>query len=116
MTRDEVRQEMETVRSSAETEATALKDSQFVLERLHAHYQSLGPADHLHAHEVLIEWALSNDEKLRFDALAIIDDFAVVAAMPTLVTLANRLGSSTTPGASYEVKKVQRVLARLGSR
>jgi hypothetical protein len=115
MTRDEARREMETVRSSAETDATALKNSQLVLEELHAHYQSLDPADRLHAQAVLIEWALSSDEKLRFDALAIIDDFAVVAATPALVTLANRLGSSTTPGAAYEAKKVQRLLARLGS-
>lgn len=84
-----------------------------MLEALNAHYRSLGSADRLHAQAVLVEWVLANDEKLRFDALAIIDEFKVVAAVPALLTLANRLKASATPAAPYELEKVRRIIARV---
>jgi hypothetical protein len=43
--------------------------------------------------QVLAEWALSDDEATRFDALALIEDFKLAAALPALRKLAVRLGS-----------------------
>ena len=65
------------------------------------------------ANDVLGEWALSEDEGLRFDALALIYDFRVCTAMTALDNLAAHLSSSTSPGAPYEVEKVQKIIARL---
>ena len=67
------------------------------------------------ADQVLAEWALSDDEALRFDALALIDDFKIANEIPVLQKLANRLASSSAPGALYELQKVDRILKDLGN-
>ncbi len=48
------------------------------------------------ADQVLAEWALSEDEKVRFDGLALIDDFPIATAIPALQKLAKRLASLAT--------------------
>ena len=67
------------------------------------------------ANRVLAEWALSDDENVRFDALALIDDFKIASAAPALQELARRLASDGTPGAPYELKKVRRIISNLAS-
>jgi len=63
---------------------------------------------------VLTEWVQSEDENVRFDALALIDGFRIAKAMPALRALAGRLASSDAPGAPYELQKVDRILRGLG--
>jgi len=65
------------------------------------------------ADQVLAEWVLAEDEKVRFDALALIADFKIGSAVPALRTLARRLAWSPAPGAPYELKKVDRILGVL---
>lgn len=65
------------------------------------------------ADQVLAEWVLAEDEGVRFDALVMITDFKIWSAEPALRILAQRLAASSTPGASYELKKVERVLRAL---
>jgi len=113
MTLDSVRSRMESVRSVADVEANASRDPQVVQERLRTMYRSLGPDDRFQAHSVLMEWLASDDEVLRFDALALVDDFMIAASAPALAQLAVRLASSILPGAPYELKKVNRIRARL---
>jgi hypothetical protein len=113
MALDSVRRHMESDRSLADAEANASRDPQIVPERLRTWYRSLGPDDRLQAHSVLMEWLASEDEALRFDALALVDDFMIASSAPALAQLAVRLKSSTLPGAPYELKKVNRVRARL---
>jgi hypothetical protein len=55
----------------------------------------------------------AEDETVRFDALALIDDFRIAKAMPALRALAGRLASSRLPGAPYELLKVDRILRDL---
>ncbi|MGD0182849.1 MAG: hypothetical protein ABSC15_23810 [Terriglobales bacterium] len=62
------------------------------------------------ADQVLDEWVLSEDENVRFDALALIHDLKIATAMPSLRALATRLTSSTVPSAPYELKKVNRLI------
>jgi hypothetical protein len=109
----EFRQEMESYRRSVDEEARALKDSYLALDRLHALYGRFDAVERTMADQVLTEWALSDDEGRRFDALALIDDFKVTAAAAALKLLAGRLASSTAPGAPYELQKVDRILEDL---
>jgi uncharacterized protein HemX len=115
MTLNEFRQRMDSYRSSAEKEGRSLKDSYLTLERLHELYDRFNQNEQLMADEVIAQWALSDDETLRFDALALIDDFRIVSATTTLQTLVNRLSSSSAPGAPYEREKVERLLAKLAA-
>jgi len=68
------REEMETYRRAAKEEANALKDTHLALERLRTLYQKFDAEERTMAEQVLAEWALSEDENVRFDALALIDD------------------------------------------
>jgi hypothetical protein len=104
---------MESYRRSVDEEARALKDSYVALDRLHALYTRFDAAERTMADQVLTEWVLSDDEGLRFDALALIDDFKVKAAAAALGLLAGRLASSTAAGAPYELQKVDRILKDL---
>jgi cysteinyl-tRNA synthetase len=116
MTLEEFRREMELYRQGVDAEATALKDSYLALERLHALYRRFEPEERAMAGQVFAEWALSDDEAKRFDALALIDDFRILAATPALRQLADRLEVSTEPGAPYEWQKVNRIIGELTHR
>lgn len=83
------------------------------LDRMHAMYQKFDAEERSMANQVLIEWALSDSEKVRFDALVLINDFHIVSAIPALRELAIRLESTNTPGAPYELKKVERIIRNL---
>jgi len=115
MTYEEFRQEMESYRRDADADASARKDSQLVLDRLHALYLKFDASEQAMANRVLAEWALSGDEGMRFDALALIDEFKIRQAIPALNELAQRLGSSKAPGAPYELEKAKRIVADLSS-
>lgn len=113
MTLDEFRLEMMSYRRSADEEARSLKDPYVTLEKLRALYGNFDSTERQMADQVLAEWALSEDEGIRFDALALIDDLKIKSGLPTLHKLATRLASSVAPSAPYELKKVYRIIARL---
>jgi len=107
----EIRSQMVAFRLSVDEEARALKDSYLALDRLHQLYRRFDVNEREMAEQVLTEWALSMDENVRFDALALIDDFKIASAVPALQTLLAHLASATSPGAPYEIKKVARIIA-----
>lgn len=113
MTLEQFRREMEQYRRVVDEEAEANKDSYLALDRLHALYRKFDPQERAMADQILAEWALHSDEKIRFDALALIDDFKVQTAIPALHELAGRLASSDEPGAPYELRKVNRLIDEL---
>ena len=113
MTLDEFRLQMESYRRAADEEAMSQKDSYLALDRLHALYQRCDDEERAMADQVLAEWALSDDERVRFDALALIDDFKVATAIPALQKLAERLALSSAPGAPYELRKLKRIIGDL---
>mgnify|MGYP006983745657 FL=1 len=113
MTYEEFRESMESFRKAADVEAAARKDPQLALDRMYALYKKFDEPEREMADRVLIEWSLSADIGKRFDALAIVDEFMVLDAIPALRALAGRLERSTDPGALYELKKVFRVLSAL---
>ena len=99
MNLDEFRQSMALYRASVDAEAKALKDSYLVLDKLRTLYEKFDEDERALADEVISEWALSEDEGLRFDALALIDDLRIVKAVPTLKKLIDHLKSSSAPSA-----------------
>jgi hypothetical protein len=113
MTLNEFRLEMESYRRSVDGEARVLKDPEIALEQLRTLYEKFDSAERQMADQVLAEWALSEDQRLRFDGLALIYDFKVYTAIPALRELAKRLTSSVAPSAPYELKKIERILVRL---
>jgi len=113
MTLNEFRLEMESYRRSVDDEARVLKDSEVALERLRKLYENFDSTERQMADQVLAEWALSEDEGLRFDGLALIYEFDVRTAIPALIELAKRLTSSVAPSAPYELKKIERILVKL---
>lgn len=113
MTLDAFRVGMASYRRAADDDAKSLKDPYVTLERLRALYMKFDDRERQMADQVLGEWALSEDEGLRFDALALIDELKIGAAVPTLNELAARLASRAEPSAPYELKKVRRIVAGL---
>jgi hypothetical protein len=65
--------------------------------------------------QVFGEWLLSEDENMRFDALAMVRDLRVMSAMPALRELATRLESSQQRGAPYELDKVNGLIKELNT-
>lgn len=113
MNLDEFRQSMASYLASVNAEAKTLKDSYLALDKLRTLYESFDEDEQALADEVISEWALSEDEGLRFDALALIDDLGIVKAVPTLRKLIDRLKLSNAPSAPYDSKKVNRIIAGL---
>jgi hypothetical protein len=113
MKQDEFRRRLEFCRQLADREAAEQKDSHLVFEKLRDLYQTFDPDERASADAVFSDWALAKDESVRFDALALIDELKIVTAAPALETLVLRLGLHDTPGAPYEVKKVERILKNL---
>jgi len=112
----EMREQLITFRKVANEEARSLKDSRLALERLQALYHGLTAAERELADKILMEWILSDDETVRFDALALVDRFKIRDAAPALSQLARRLGQSKAPSAIYELKKVDRVTAAIAAK
>ena len=113
MNPDEFRQRMVSYRTLVDIEAKTLKDSCLALDKLRTLYINFDKNERVAADGVITEWALSEDEGLRFDALALIDDLGIVKAIPVLRKLINHLKSSNAPSAPYDLEKVSRIIDRL---
>jgi hypothetical protein len=108
-----MRNSLETARREAEAEGQESKEAMLPIERLRDAYSRFTPSEQVLGEQVLAEWLDSDDENRRFDALALIDEFRVVAMAPALGRLADRLRESRAPGASFEREKIGRIMDRL---
>jgi len=115
MSFEEFRQEMDAYRKYAIQEATAIKEMMVVTQMLEKLYGRFDEQERAMADRVIGEWALSEDSSVRFDALALIDTFHIVGALPALHSLLIRLGQSTEVGARHEAQKVGDIVAGLGA-
>lgn len=109
MNLSEFRSEMNTYWQSVNSEANQRKDSYFALEKLFSLYRSFDGKEKEMANLVIEEW-LSDREVLRFDALALIDEFKIRSAIDSIYRLKKKLESSDEPTAPYERKKAQRII------
>lgn len=113
MTPEEFRNELEAYRSDAEVEAQQARDSFLAYQRLRDLFTRFDPSERELATPVVSDWLSDDDEAKRWDAVALVDDFAIAPALPALRSLAERLESSDDPGAPYEWAKVNRVIGSL---
>ncbi len=113
MNLEDFRRQMESFRRDVDREATSLKDPYVALDQLHGLYRALSAEERGLADQVLSEWVMAEDEKLRFEALALISDFKIRSAEPALRNLARHLAGSKAPSAPYELKKIHRILDAL---
>lgn len=111
---DEFRKKMWAYRQSADRDANALKESNLAWEWLRDLYRKFDAEERKLADRVLTEWALSDDENVRYDALVLIGDFRIVSAVRALRDLAARLKLSKAPSAPYELRKVDSILRDMG--
>ncbi len=111
----ELRARLEAEWCRIDTAAVARKDSQSAVSQLAVLYSSLAASERVIADDVLREWALSDNSKRRFDALALIDKFSITSALPALRTLAARFESADGPSAPYDWAKVNRLIGRLAT-
>jgi hypothetical protein len=102
------------MREEVSVRAIMNKQSQEAVLAMADSYRSLSPDDRLIIDELLIEQLASEDETVRFDALALIREFRILAALPALRALADRLETQHEPGAPYEWAKVSRIIGVLG--
>lgn len=115
MTPEEFRQAFESFRDQVNRDAVASKSSHEAYIELTALYGRFGSDERTIAETVLIDWLESDDESKRWDAEALIRDHRVVAAIPALRALADKLEESVEPGAPYEWAKVNRLLGHLAN-
>ena len=113
MTSSDVRALLKTEWARIDQEAEAKKDSQSAVFALAGFYRGLSDEERFVADQVLIDWALSDDEKKQFDGLALIDEFSISSAVPALSRLADRFKQAKGPSAPYDLAKVNRILDRL---
>jgi hypothetical protein len=110
---DEFRREMEAYRRQADEEASYLKEPFVVRKRMLQLYSRFDTHERLMANQVVSEWVLSRDENLRFDAQGLIKDLKIIAAVPSLRKLAERLSGEQSPGAPFELEKVERIITEM---
>ena len=99
----------------AETDAEqiAKKHSHAALLKLIALYEGLSHTDRMLADQVLIEWVTSENNRKRFDALAMVERFKIAEAIPALRKLESTLAEAPGAEATHELVRVREVLLRL---
>ncbi|MCP4307436.1 MAG: hypothetical protein GY788_21705, partial [bacterium] len=89
------------------------KDSQLTLTRLADFFRQLDDDEKGLVAEALCGWISLSDERRRFAAYVLIDDFGLSMAEPAMRDRRAVLARSEEPSASFEEAKVQRILDRL---
>lgn len=113
MATDDFRRRMEAWWSDCDSDAMARKESQSVTLKLIKIFGQMEPEDRTIADLVVGEWACSDEERKRFDALAVIAHFRIRTTIPQLRMLEGRLLCRAGPVAASELEKVRTILASL---
>jgi hypothetical protein len=101
------------MRDEVSAMAVANKQSQEAVLAMAERYRSLSEDERAVVDRLLSDQLASEDETVRFDALALIREFRITTALPALRVLADRLETQHSPGAPYEWAKVNRLIALL---
>jgi len=109
----EFRRELDRKWTELDNEAMVQKNSTGALCELIKLYERLDGGDRILADEAITEWIQSTNARKRFDALALVDQFRIQAAIPQLEAAETKLQRRTDPEAPYELAKVKRILERL---
>jgi hypothetical protein len=100
----------------ADKEARQLRQPMELLLDMKAYYRSLSDQDRAVADTVLIDWVLLGDIGQRFDALALIRDFEITAALPVLRAARRGLDRANGPSVPFDITKVEGVITHLESK
>jgi hypothetical protein len=112
----ELRDRFEWGYDKSEALAAQGKDSNLAVGYFKNFFRTIDESERPSADAILAEWALSpDDDARRFVALAIIDEFKVVSALPSLRALAERFELADGPAAPYDWAKVNRIIGRLAT-
>jgi hypothetical protein len=111
----DVRTDWLRMRDEVSASAMANKQSQEAVLVMIERYRLLSEEERVVVDQLLCEQLASDDETVRFDALALIHEFRITAALPALRTLADWLEAQNSPGAPYEWAKVNRIIGRVTS-
>jgi hypothetical protein len=100
-------------RKRSDEDNVASKGSQFVVLDLYKLYRTLS-ADERHEIDKLLEEQLgSDDATVRFDSVAVIQEFRITSAVPGLHDLVARLKDIDGPQARHEMEKAQSLISDL---
>jgi hypothetical protein len=113
MTPEEFRRAMHDYWKQVDEEAEDFKDPYVRLDRLRSLFNKLDADERLLANGVLGEWALSGDEKRRFDALVLIRELNITTALPILEELMRRFSKIPTPRARNDLQHARQLAAEL---
>ena len=102
----------ETYRQLAE-KAEENRDSQSVAFGLLVAYDELASDEQAEIHELLTEWLLSDDNKLRYDAGFIASERQIVEMIPAFRRAIEWKGEPSGAEAKYELEKLNRILSEL---
>ena len=114
MSAHDIRARWEALHDRLDAAAVAENLSEAATYDLSRAYGALTPDERRVVDGVIAEWAKSDDEKKRFDALALIREHRIASALPAVDELAARLSTSKEPDAPYELAKIRRLKAHLG--
>jgi hypothetical protein len=103
------------MRDEVSERAVANKQSQEAVLVMIERYRLLSKEERAVVDQLLCDQLASEDETVRFDAVALIREFSITVALPDLRALADRLEAQHSPGAPYEWAKVNRLIGRLTS-
>src|SRR5260370_4419577 len=105
-----VRRDWETFWQEVDQTYQEAKDSQGALLALSDRYRRRSLNERKVVDRLLADKWASPDENVRFDALALVGEFKIRPTEPQLRSLAARLEAEMTPGAPFELAKVNRIL------
>jgi len=94
-------------------EAEIHRDSQSVAFGLLDAYDELDAIEKAGIHEILSEWLVSEDNKLRYDAGFITSQRRIVEMLPAIDQAIKSIGEPTGPEARYELEKLSRIRGEL---
>jgi hypothetical protein len=101
------------MRDEVSARAVARKQSHEAVLVLIERYRVLSEEERVVVDQLLCDQLASEDETVRFDAVALIHEFRITAALPALRSLADWLEAQHSPGAPYEWAKVNRLIGLL---
>jgi len=113
MNYEDFKREMDAYHRDVDREADSLKDPYVRLDRLRTLYNRFDEHERAMANSVLAEWALSDNEMMRFDALVLIDELKLTIAVPALRELSLQCKASDAPNASHYSQWAERIIAKL---
>lgn len=113
MNMSEFRQEMNHYWDQIDRESVEKKESHGAVMELMKLYRRFDDDEQRMAREVIVEWLRSPEPRKQFDALALVDEFLIVDALPTLRQLQAEAEERTDHVAPYDWSRLNRIVGRL---